>query len=163
MITRNRLTTLAVAIMLIIMAAPLVAQDKPIQLSLFDPIQLVPANEGVSGVRLNLIYTRNAYVKGFDWGLVNHTTSGMSVGVQWSVVGLNEGDFLGWQGSVVNITKGNFEGFQWGFVNYANHASGFQLGLVNYAVTLNGLQIGLVNIIKQGGQFPVFPIVNWSF
>ena len=163
MITRNRLTTLAVAIMLIMMAAPLMAQDKPIQLSLFNPIQLVNENEGVTGVRLNLIYSRNTHVTGFDWGLVNHTTSGMSKGVQWALVGLNEGDFIGWQGSFVNITKGDFEGFQWGFVNYANHASGFQLGIVNYAVTLDGLQIGLVNIIKQGGQFPVFPIVNWSF
>jgi len=30
-------------------------------------------------------------------------------------------------------------------------------------VSMKGLQIGLVNIIRQGGQFPVFPIVNWSF
>ena len=41
--------------------------------------------------------------------------------------------------------------------------NGVQLGLVNYAGTMHGLQIGLVNIIKQGGAFPVFPIVNWSF
>ncbi len=26
-----------------------------------------------------------------------------------------------------------------------------------------GLQIGLVNIIKEGGAFGFFPIVNWSF
>jgi hypothetical protein len=48
-------------------------------------------------------------------------------------------------------------------VNYAENMNGFQLGLVNYAQTAKGLQIGLVNIIRQGGQFPVFPIVNWSF
>ena len=40
---------------------------------------------------------------------------------------------------------------------------GLQVGVVNYAQSMRGLQIGLVNIIKQGGQFPVFPIVNWSF
>ena len=87
----------------------------------------------------------------------------MSKGVQFGLVGLVDADFMGWQSTAVNLTKRNFEGFQWGIVNYAGHANGFQLGLVNYAVTMKGLQIGLVNIIKQGGQFPVFPIVNWSF
>ena len=37
-----------------------------------------------------------------------------------------------------------------------------QLALVNYAQHLSGVQIGLVNIIKEGGMFPVFPIVNWG-
>ncbi|MBU3955872.1 hypothetical protein KJ633_05370 [bacterium] len=50
-----------------------------------------------------------------------------------------------------------------GVVNYANSAKGLQLGVINYAVSLKGLQIGLINIIRQGGMFPVFPIVNWSF
>lgn len=79
------------------------------------------------------------------------------------MVGLNDADFLGFQDCAVNVTKGRCEGFQWGIVNYAGEMSGFQLGFVNYAMTMKGLQIGLVNIIKQGGQFPVFPIVNWSF
>jgi hypothetical protein len=52
---------------------------------------------------------------------------------------------------------------QAGFYNYANNATGFQLGLINYARNLHGLQIGLVNIIEQGGAFPFFPIINWSF
>ncbi len=152
-----------VVIALILVAQPVLAQEKPIQLSLFTPIQLVPEENAVSGVRLSLLYGRNKYVTGLDWGLVSHSTSGMSVGVQFAVVGLVDADFKGWQNTAVNITKGNFEGFQCGAVNYAGHASGLQLGLVNYAVSMNGVQIGLVNIIKQGGQFPVFPIVNWSF
>jgi len=138
-------------------------KDKPIQLSLFSPIQLFPEETPIVGLRLSLIYGRNSSVTGLDWGLVNHTTSGLSKGVQFGLVSLVEADFVGWQNNAINITKGDFEGFQWGIVNYANRANGFQLGLVNYAVTMNGLQIGLINIIKQGGQFPVFPIVNWSF
>ncbi|MCL5268777.1 MAG: hypothetical protein M1469_11860 [Bacteroidetes bacterium] len=63
----------------------------------------------------------------------------------------------------MNLTKNNVEGFQYGWFNSGNHVSGFQLGLVNYAESMKGLQIGIVNIIKSGGQFPVFPIVNWSF
>jgi hypothetical protein len=147
----------------LLVAQPVLAQEKPIQLSLLAPIQLVPEGNAISGVRLSLFYGKNTYVSGLDWGLVSHCASGMSKGVQFGLVGLVEADFMGWQSNAANITRGNFEGFQWGIVNYAGHANGFQLGLVNYAMTMKGLQIGLVNIIKQGGQFPVFPIVNWSF
>ena len=27
---------------------------------------------------------------------------------------------------------------------------------------LDGVQLGLVNIIREGGQFPIFPIVSWG-
>lgn len=147
----------------ILAVQPVLAQEKPIQLSLLSPIQLVSEDNAIAGVRLSLLYGKNKYVSGLDWGLVSHCTSGMSKGVQFGFVGFVEADFMGWQSTAVNITKGNFEGFQWGVVNYAGHANGFQLGFVNYALSMKGLQIGLVNIIKQGGQFPVFPIVNWSF
>ena len=130
-------------------AIPALAQEKPIQLSLFAPIQLVDAGNAVAGVRLSLLYGKNTSVTGLDWGLVNHSTAGISKGVQFGVVGMVEADFVGWQDNFVSITRGNLEGFQSGFVNYAGHASGFQLGLVNYAVTMHGLQIGLVNIIKD--------------
>jgi len=147
----------------IFIAQPLLAQQKPIQLSLFSPIQLVPEKNAISGIRLSLLYGKNTYVTGLDWGLVSHATSGTSQGAQFGLVGLVDADFTGWQNTAVNITKGNFEGFQCGIANYAGHASGFKLGIVNYAMSMKGLQIGFVNIIKQGGQFPVFPIVNWSF
>ena len=52
---------------------------------------------------------------------------------------------------------------QIGLVNTAADWNGLQLGFVNYTKRLDGLQIGLINIIKEGGQFPFFPIVNWSF
>ena len=147
----------------ILLTQPILAQEKPIQLSLFSPIQLFSETEAIAGVRLSLLYGKNTSVSGLDWGLVSHCTSGKSLGVQFGFVGLVDGDFTGWQNTAANITRHNFEGFQWGIVNYAGHASGFQLGLVNYAMSMKGLQSGLVNIRKQGGQFPVFPIVNWSF
>jgi hypothetical protein len=162
----NRSFALCLLFVVGLCAASIPAQaqeDSPIQLALFTPIQIFPENYSISGVRLNLLYGRNVAVTGVDFGLINHTTSGETVGFQWGGIGLADGDFVGWQDNVVNVVRNDFEGFQWGLVNYANHASGFQLGLVNYAVTLHGLQIGLVNVIKQGGQFPVFPIINWSF
>ncbi|MBU2491867.1 MAG: hypothetical protein KJ571_04525 [Bacteroidetes bacterium] len=139
------------------------AQDKPIQLALFNPVQIFDENTSITGLRINLIYGKNAQVSGLDWGLINHITSGVSKGVQFGLVGIVEADYMGWQDNGVNITKGKFEGLQWGIVNYAGTVSGVQIGLVNYAANMTkGLQIGLVNIIKQGGQFPFFPIVNWA-
>ncbi len=160
-----RLTTsaIAVSIAVFVLSSPLLAQDKPIQLSLLAPIQIFPEDNSISGVRLSLIYGRNASVTGLDWGLVNHTTTGLSKGVQFGFVSLVDSDFVGWQDNTVNVVKGNFEGFQSGFVNHANYAHGLQFGFVNYAASMKGLQIGVVNIIGQGGAFPVFPIVNWSF
>lgn len=152
-------------LIIVFVPAPALAQEqnRPVQFSLFTPVQIFPEDYTIAGVRLNLIYGRNVSVTGLDLGLVNHTTSGVSRGVQFGFVGLADTDFMGWQNNTVNVVLRDFEGFQWGLVNYAHHASGFQLGFVNYAVSIRGLQIGLVNIIKQGGQFPVFPIVNWSF
>jgi hypothetical protein len=147
----------------ILLSAPGYAQNRPIQIALVTPIQIFPENNSISGVRLNLLYGRNVSVTGLDVGLVNHTTTGKFIGLQYGLVGLSDSDFSGWQDCVVNITSKKFEGFQLGWVNYADYISGFQLGLVNYAGSAKGLQIGLVNIIRQGGQFPVFPIVNWSF
>ena len=160
---KNRSLLGVVILTIILMTQPALAQEKPIQLSLFSPVQIINENEAIAGVRLSLLYGKNKYVSGLDWGFVSHSTSGMSKGAQFGLVGLVEADFMGWQSNFVNITKGNFEGFQWGFVNYAGHDNGFQLGFVIYAASMKGLQIGLVNIIRQGGQFPVFPIVNWSF
>jgi len=151
-----------VALTMIISSTSVQAQDRPIQIALFTPVQIVPEDIDIKGFRFDVIYGRNASVTGFDVGLVNHTTTGLSKGIQFSFIGLNESDFIGWQHGFVNITKGNFEGLQVGVVNYANQMKGVQFGLVNYAGSGKGLQIGLVNIIKEGGAFPVFPIVNWT-
>lgn len=140
------------------------AQEKPIQISLVTPVQIFPENYGIVGLRLNLIYGRQAYVQGIDWGLINVTTGGTSKGIQVGLVGLNDGNFVGLQYNFVNITHGSFKGLQWGFVNNAGTMSGLQLGFINIADNmLSGLQIGLINIIHKGGAFPFFPIINWSF
>ncbi|KAA3636628.1 MAG: hypothetical protein DWP97_02430 [Calditrichaeota bacterium] len=154
---------LTLLIIIILAAASSAQEAKPIQVALLNPIQIFNENTEIAGVRINLLYGKNRSVSGLDWGLVNHTTTGVSKGLGWGFINLTEDSFVGWQDGFVNNVKGNFEGFQSGFVNIAHNCSGFQLGIVNYAHNMNGLQIGLVNIIKQNGQFPVFPIVNWSF
>ena len=151
------------ALTLIFVHPPVQAQDRPVQLALIAPVQIFPENDPISGIRLNLIYGRNVSVTGLDLGLINHTTTGMTKGLQFGLVGLADTDFLGWQDNWVNVTKGKFEGLQWGAVNYSSSMNGFQLGVVNYAESMHGLQVGLVNIIRVGGVLPVLPIINWSF
>lgn len=151
--------------------------EEPFQIALFNPVQLRPEDKGIVGVRLSLIYGKNVLVRGLDVGLVNHSTGGESVGLQYGLVGFVEGDFAGWQDNAVSITRGTFTGYQSGLYNEAGSATGFQMGLVNrtrdmkglqlglfnYTETMYGLQIGLLNIIKRKEQLPVFILVNWSF
>lgn len=153
------------------------AQDsKPVQLSLIHPVQLFPEETNIQGLRLNLIYGKNESVSGLDIGLVNHSAT--FKGLQYGFVGITESEFVGWQNNLVNLgestvhgaqtglvnTSVEMKGFQYGFVNTSDQMNGVQLGLVNYAQRMTkGLQVGLVNIISEGGQFPVFPVVNWSF
>jgi hypothetical protein len=71
---------------------------------------------------------------------------------------------MGWQGNwLVSISDGNLEGLQTGLYTRSHHVGGVQIGILNMTDTMNGLQIGLLNFIKEGGFFPFFPIVNWSF
>ena len=142
------------------LAAPLAAQS-PVQLALFTPIQIVPEKSSVGVVRLNFIYSVNQSVKYVDLGFVNVTKGAGSEGIQWAFVAINEGSFTGWQSAFVSVSKQG-KGLQWSGLNMSDNWHGLQLGLVNYALQINGVQIGLINIIKKGGMFPVFPIVNWS-
>lgn len=139
------------------------AQSKPINVALFNPIQVFPESNPIQGLRINLIYGKNVSMEGLDWGFVNSVGSGGLTGVQWGFVNVDEGNVVGWQNGLVNYSESDVKGFQWGWFNTGRHVSGFQLGLVNMAESMYGLQIGILNFIKTGGQFPVFPIVNWSF
>jgi hypothetical protein len=139
------------------------AQENPINLALFNPVQIFPENTSVAGLRFNLIYGKNVNVTGLDLGLVNKTT-GEQAGVQWGFVNLIDGGFKGWQAGFINVTNGSSLGLQTAAVNYhLGHFNGLQFSIVNYAATLKGLQIGLINVIGKGGFLPVFPIFNFDF
>ena len=156
---------IAMGILLLFFYSPkLRAQgSSPIQIAVFNPLQIVNENTTIKGLRLNLIYGKNRGVNGLDIGFINHTGRRHSTAVQFGFVGYAESDFTGLQLNLGNWTDGKFTGLQAGIVNYAVNMSGVQFGFVNYAETMNGLQIGLANIIKKDGAFPFFPIVNWSF
>ncbi|MDP8240006.1 MAG: hypothetical protein P9X24_13020 [Candidatus Hatepunaea meridiana] len=151
--------------------------EKPVQIALFNPIQLFSEDESIKGVRLNLIYGKNAALTGIDFGFVNHLTA-PSLGIQYSfLANISDSDFTGYQHGFISITKGslfglqsgaynyskNATGIQWGFINVANRMEGVQFGFINYTVSMKGLQIGFANVIRQGGVLPVLPIINFSF
>jgi hypothetical protein len=149
--------------------------EKPINLSLFPPVQIFDENTSIAGLRLG-VYSYNADVTGLDVGLVQRS-SGHLKGLQWAVVGWAEGGFTGWQNSWINFAKGastgvqtgfvNYvataEGFQWGGVNYGESFSGLQLSFLNIADELDGLQVGILNVAKNKTKFRWLPIVNWNF
>jgi hypothetical protein len=152
-------------------------EGEPFQLAFFCPLQIRDEHTSITALRLDLIYGKNVSVTGLDIGIANHCTGGQTLGLQYGLVGLVEGDFMGWQDNAISIVYGAFtgfqsgfynhcgrgEGFQMGIVNRATDMRGFQLGMVNYCETMYGLQVGLVNIIERKERLPVFVLVNWSF
>jgi opacity protein-like surface antigen len=155
-----------VALQISFFAASAAAEDNVFSAGVFDPIQIVPNDEGIAGVRLNLFYGYNTTLTGFDFAFLglNRLKSDMK-GVQLGLVNWTEGgEQIGAQLGLVSITGGYFKGAQLGWAfNYAKEVRGLQLGIVNYAERLNkGLQLGLVNIAANG-FLPVFVIVNFNF
>jgi hypothetical protein len=170
---------LALATLISLMVPALALADGPINLSLFNPVQIVKEDQSVTAFRLSLIYGKNVDMTGVDLSLVGMNT-GSVTGVSWTAVGLVDGDFTGWQsGWLASVTNGNMQGLQeglythcgsgssgvqLGFLNTADDFSGLQFGIVNVAESMrSGLQIGLVNIIKNKEKLKFFPIVNWKF
>ena len=144
-------------------AAQLFASEKPVNLALVRHIMsFMPSPQGLFFTTMR-IYGKNDNMTGLDIGLGNHAT-GKLQGIQWGVVNLAGQGGAGIQWGWVNIDKGGtFTGLQYGYYNETNQMVGLQLGLLNWAQSANGLQIGLINVIRKGGWFPVFPIINGSF
>ena len=164
----------ALALLVLGATAAYAGECQPIQVSLFNPVQLFPEKTSVSGLRLNLIYGVNDKVTGLDWGLINQAH-----GDEFGVAGgrdrlrreelhrlagqlrqRHQGEFTGFQSGLYNTCdQGN--GVQFGVVNNAKAMHGLQLGILNMTETLHGLQIGVGNVIQKG-KTPFLPIVNWS-
>ncbi|MFC1528440.1 LA_2272 family surface repeat-containing protein [Candidatus Latescibacterota bacterium] len=166
----------------VITCCPLVSSAqsdvKPIQISIWNPVQLFNSSTSIHGIRLILLYGVNQDIIGLDWVGVIHKVNGDMVGWQEgiiNIVGGNvrgfqdgfvnyvKGEFWGLQTSIVNINKSRTIGLQAGFYNSTNDMNGVQFGAVNIAKTLYGLQIGIININKSGNLLKFLPIVNFSF
>jgi uncharacterized protein YjbI with pentapeptide repeats len=102
-------------------------KPKPINLALFDPIQIVSRDQSVKGFRFSLLYGRNANMQGLDLGLVAMTDQDFK-GVQLALVGLTNGNFKGLQWDTVGWVEGSFEGVQLGILNGAKDMKWVQSG-----------------------------------
>ncbi len=155
---------------------PAMAKVKPIQLSLWNTVQLQNASTSIHGLRL-AIYGENEDVFGVDWGIVLkvngdmvgwqnscvNMVEGNVEGLQEGIVNMVGGDVWGWQTGVVNMTEGEMIGLQTGLVSFSRDLRGVQFSIVNVTDIQYGLQIGLININKGGTPFGILPIVNWNF
>ena len=148
-------------------AMPLLAQAegaKPLQLALFNPIQLVPEDEAITGLRLNLLYTSNTDVTSLDLGLGVNRATGNYKGVQFALVNWNEMDSAGLQLGLLNYVKGNAVGLQYAPVNVVGgDLSGVQWGFVNWVEgSLHGMQYGCLNVSKGESEGLNVGIVNYN-
>lgn len=174
--TARRLASLATLALLGL--APTLRADQPLQLALWETVQLVDASESITGLRLNL-YGVNRDLVGVDLGGVNRLT-GSGTGLQVGLGNLVEGDFTGvqwgWAGGgaifnqaraltgvqvgLVNLSE-SLSGIDLGAINLGGRLDGLQIGLFNQCDNLNGLQIGLLNHVRGRKRLPLLPLVNF--
>jgi len=143
-------------------AAPTQETLKPIQFALVPTIQLVPEDQSVRGLRLN-IYGDNQSVSGVDIGLLHETKVKFS-GVGFGLLNIVHGEARGLQFSgIYSGADDRMSGLQVGIVNRSANIHGLQIGLANFADDMTGIQIGLWNEIKSKEQWQVVPIINAAF
>ncbi len=135
---------------------------KPIQLALVPAVQLVPENESITGLRLN-IYGSNRNVFGVDIGLMHETKEDFH-GVSFGLLNFVHGEARGLQFSgIYSAADKRMSGLQVGMVNRSYSANGLQIGIANFADDMTGIQIGLWNEIKNKPSWNVIPIINAAF
>ena len=140
----------------------------PLQLSIWNPVQLAPDDWDVWGLRLNMLYGMNRDLYGLDVGvfnLVRRDFAGIQAGIA-NLTGTESGRaFTGIQVGVANLSTlsgagssgarglqlapicnivGKMSGLQVGFLNFADELGGLQIGTLNLAESLAGIQIGFV-------------------
>lgn len=99
------------------------------QIAIVNPLQLIPEDKSINGMRINVVYGFNENVSGLDVGLVNRTF-GQQTGLQ---VGLFNSTF-------------EMEGVQIGIINRADFLSGVQIGLVNFHDQSDAPYIPLIRV-----------------
>jgi hypothetical protein len=146
----------------------------PLQLSICPPVQLVPEDVDVFGLKLNLPYGHNRYVTGIDLGVVGGAerceaiqvnlfnvvpdrAAGVSVGL-FNLMGSTEGVHC----ALINSMSEEAMGLQVAILNNARRVTGLQVGVVNRCDSLLGIQIGLANIAMDA-PMPFTVLINAAF
>jgi hypothetical protein len=165
---------LMLALVCLLLAAPLKA-DMPVQLALWENLQLVDSSESITGIRLN-VYGVNQNLNGLDLGFL-HELRGSGTGMQYGLVSLTLHDFTGIQYSLIYTNVGaemtglqfsnivnqarDMQGIQFGMVNLTESVEGLQIGLYNQTSKLRGAQIGLINHVS-GHPWPILPLFRFG-
>jgi len=151
-----------------------------VQLALYAPVQIIPEDYAVYGLKLGLPYSANKTLVGLDLGLCNQVTethyglscagllslhSGQMYGVNLSgIMNLSDANETGLTAAALyNEIKATVRGLQLAaLVNQAYSVKGVQIGLVNYTRNLAGVQIGLINFCKNQPFRFTFFINAWN-
>jgi len=158
--------------------------DNNWSISLIPSLQVVAAEDEVSGLRLNLLAGWNEGVDGLDLGLFNGAREGLS-GLGLGLIHYSAGRSTGFRAGLFNWTQARVEAFQFGVLNRGGEINGTQFGIVNVAGHLRrrtltsafqigvfnltshldpgGIQVGLLNVAREGARFPVMPLVHARF
>jgi hypothetical protein len=119
--------------------APVVG-EKPAAWMLEHPLQLIPRDADINGLRISLLQTINKDVRGVDLGGMP-VTNGHARGVQVGIVAGVEGDMVGMQLGFVAVAR-ELTGLQMDFMGGAS-GKGLQLSAGNIGGSFSGVQIGL--------------------
>ena len=135
----------------------------PFQGAIWNPAQIFTESTDVRGLRVGVLYGKNASLDGLDVGLVTNV-EGRTRGVQSGFVnfasevdGLDigfvtnvEGRVRGAQCGVANLAA-EFDGLNFGgWNNVEKRVRGVQLaGIVNFAGEFDGLEVGLANQVED--------------
>ena len=136
--------------------------------------QLVPPDEPVCGLRLNLVFSENDTASGLDLGVFS--LSNFFTGLQVDLFAFTEREFnglgFGFLHSVADlngvqlaffpISDGTFTGLQFGAFPKAADMHGLQIGAVTRADSLHGVQIGIINIVYSA-ELSWTPFLRISF
>ena len=126
---------------------------RPVQLSLWDPLQLVESERSVTGFRMSLLRVANRDVTGLDVSGLIGSTLGTQRGVQLGVWSVVKGDLVGAQLVLGGVVEGRMRGLQLGAGSFADDSVGVQIGAANSAKQVLGLQLGLaVNTVDERGR-----------
>lgn len=141
------------------------SDHKPFQLALWNTLQIVPQEQSVRGIRLN-VYGENKNMKGCDIGIVNKT-NGYQKGAQFGIKNQTEYEFTGFRAGIVNFSGGEFKGYETGIANLLdNNGTGWAAGGVNivnddfkgllsgicniqFADNIDGVNLGIINLLKK--------------
>jgi hypothetical protein len=155
------------------------SSSTPVQLALWNPIQVFDEGVSVSGLRLILISGVSQDITGLDLFGIASLTRGDQTGLQLGFYDHVGGNLTGWQvGVLATDVEDRARGFQSagianragqgsgvqfaGILNRTERMRGLQISLVNWTDELEGVQLGLININRKG-PIPFLPLFNFGF